>query len=75
MENTIITIWFFIIFIPGIYLFYKCLQCFDYEKILKRGQIASFKIVYMLVCIILSYLFAKAFTYVFELIYNFLSNI
>ena len=74
MEKTILTIWFFALFIPGIYLFYKCLQCFDYEKVLKKGKTASFKIVYILVCVILSYLFASAFCAVFEKIYEFLSN-
>lgn len=75
MADTIITIWFFALFIPGIYLFYKLMQCFDFEKILKRGQTTSFRILYTLVSIILSFLFAFAFTSVLERIYQFFSNI
>lgn len=74
MAQTIITIWFFVLFIPGIYLFYKLMQCFDWEKCLKKGQTASFKIFYTLLSIILSFLFAYAFTSVFERIYEFISN-
>ncbi len=75
MANTIITIWFFVLFIPGIYLFYKLMQCFDWEKCLKRGQSTNFKFFYILLSIILSFLFATAFTSVFERIYEFLGNI
>ena len=75
MFQTFITIWFFAMFVPGIYLFYRCLQCFDYEKILKRGQTVQFKTVYLLVCIILSFLFASAFCGVIERIYDFITNV
>ncbi|MBP5408477.1 MAG: DUF1146 domain-containing protein [Bacilli bacterium] len=74
MFKTFIIIWFFAMFIPGVYLFYRCLQCFDYEKILKRGQTVQFKIVYFLVCVILSFLFASAFCTVIEKIYEFITN-
>ena len=38
MTDTIITIWFFIALIPSTYLIYLCLQCFDYEKLLRKNQ-------------------------------------
>ena len=44
MTETIITIWFFIALIPSTYLIYLCLQCFDYEKILRKGQTKQLKI-------------------------------
>ena len=75
MANNLIIVWFFIIFIPGVYLFYKCLQCFDYEKILKKGQTNTFRIAYFLICIILSFLLSSAFVGVIEKIYEFINNV
>lgn len=70
MPDIIISIWFFVIFIPSIYLIYNLLQCFDYEKILRKHKTKEFKILYFIVCIILAYLFASAFTELIERIYN-----
>lgn len=70
MPEVIISIWFIVIFIPAIYVIYNCLQCFDFEKILKRGKTREFKIVYLIVCIALAFLFASAFTEVIERIYQ-----
>ena len=75
MFDVYSAIWFFVIFIPSIYLFYKSLQCFDYEKYIKAGRAREFKIVYVLICIILAFLFALAFTTVLEKIYSFIKGL
>lgn len=70
MPDIIISLWFFVIFIPSIYVVYNLLQCFDYEKILKKNKERDFKILYFIVCIIIAFLFASAFTEVLERLYN-----
>ena len=75
MVQIIINVWFFILFIPGIYIIYKCMQCFDFEKVLKKGQVRNFKILYIIISIIISFLFALTFTTVIEKIYEIGSNL
>lgn len=75
MTDTFITIWFFIIFIPSIYLSYVCLQCFDYDKILKKGRTKEFKMIYIIICIIIAFLFASAFTGILERINDFITSV
>ena len=70
MPEIIISIWFIVIFIPAIYVVYTCLQCFDYEKILKKGKVKEFKILYFIVCVGIAFLFASAFTSLIERIYD-----
>lgn len=64
--DAIASIWFFIIFIPGIYLTYTSLQCFDFAKLLRNGKVKDFKIIYFMLSVIIAFLFAKAFTEVIE---------
>jgi len=68
-----LTIWFFIIFIPTIYLAYTSLQCFDYEKFLRRGKTRELKIVLFLLSVVIAFLFAQCFVYIIERIANFVS--
>lgn len=70
MADIIISIWFFIIFIPSIYIAYNSLQCFDYEKILKKGKDREFKIVYFMVCVSIAFLVASAFTELIQRVYD-----
>lgn len=75
MASTLSIIWFFVIFVPGIYLVYQCMQCFDYEKILKHNQTWKFKIIYTIICIIIAFLFALCFSTVIDKIYQFIQNV
>ncbi len=75
MADIIISIWFFVIFIPGIYIVYTCMQCFDYEKVLKKGKTREFKILFLIMSVIIAFLFAFAFTQVLREIYNIIRNI
>ena len=70
MTDTIITIWFFIALIPSTYLIYLCLQCFDYEKILRRGKTRELKIVLFLISVAVAFLFAQCFVTIIERIAN-----
>jgi len=60
MSDAFITATFFIIFIPGVYVVYNLLKAFDYEKILRRGQIGQLKVLMVIVSIGLSFLLATA---------------
>lgn len=73
MNPTIISIVYLVLFIPGIFLFYYLLQCFDYEKIIKRGKSGYFKALYILVCIVLSFLVASAVVTLMNYVSNFFS--
>lgn len=70
MLDIALTIWFFVILIPSIYLSYTCLQCFDYEKILRKGKTRELKIVLFLVSIAISFCFAQCFVTIIERIAN-----
>lgn len=74
MLEIALTIWFFIVFIPSIYLIYTSLQCFDYEKILRRGKVRELKILLFIVSVCLAFLFADCFTSIIERIANVISN-
>lgn len=58
MDKYIQCLAYFIIMIPGIFLFYYLLQSFNYEKILKAGKVKEFRILYILICVILASLLA-----------------
>ncbi len=66
MLDIALTIWFFIILIPCIYLSYTCLQCFDYEKILRRGKTRELKIVLFLISVAISFCFSQCFVTIIE---------
>lgn len=70
MSELIITIWFFIIFIPVTYLVYLCLQCFDYAKILRKGQTKQLKILLFIISVVLGFLFADCFVTIIEKIFK-----
>ena len=66
MTDTILTIWFFIFLIPSTYLIYLCLQCFDYEKILRRGQTKQLKILLFIISVGFGFLFSECFVSIIE---------
>ena len=66
MTDTILTIWFFIFLIPSTYLTYLCLQCFDYEKILRRGQTKQLKILLFIISVGFAFLFSECFISIIE---------
>lgn len=70
MQEIIITIWFFIALIPSTYLIYLCLQCFDYGKILRKGQTKQFKILLFVISVCLGFLFSECFVTIIEKIAN-----
>ena len=74
MLEIALTIWFFIVFIPSIYLIYTSLQCFDFEKILRKGKVREFKIIMFIVSVCLAFLFASCFTDIIERIANAISQ-
>lgn len=70
MLDTVLTIWFFVILIPSVYLIYTSLQCFDYEKILKRNKVRELKIILFIISVCLGFLFAQCFVTIIERIAN-----
>lgn len=66
MYDIAITIWFFIVLIPTTYLIYTSLQCFDYEKILRRGKTRELKILLFIISVALAFLFAQCFVTIVE---------
>ena len=70
MAPWISTLWFFITFIPMIYLVYTLLKIFDYSKILLKGNVGYLKVLMIIVSIGIAYLFASAFVDVIERIAN-----
>jgi len=72
MTERVLSMWFFIIFIPMTYLVYVLLTCFNYEKVLRKNRVRDLKILLIIVSVGISYLFAQAFLEVIERIANFL---
>ena len=70
MSDIIITIWFFIILIPSIYLVYTCLQCFDFERALRKGKIREFKILMFVFSVVIAFVFSQCFVTILERIIN-----
>lgn len=66
MLDTVLTIWFFVVLIPSIYLIYTSLQCFDYEKILRKGKTRELKIIMFIVSVALAFLFSQCFVTIIE---------
>lgn len=61
MRLRIENIWFFIVFIPMIYVCYMLLMCFDYQKILRRNKVGDLKALMIIISVGIAYLFASAF--------------
>ena len=71
MEDRILSMWFFIIFIPLVYAFYNLMKSFDFQKILRKNKIRELKIMMIIVSVGFSYLFAQAFLEVIDRIAKF----
>lgn len=70
MPAWISTIWFFVTFLPMIYLVYNLLKIFDYSKILLKGRVGELKVLLIIVSIGIAFLFASAFVTTIERIAN-----
>ena len=70
MASWVSTLWFFLTFLPMIYLVYTLLKIFDYSKILLRGRVGELKALLLIISIGIAFLFASAFVEVVERIAN-----
>ncbi|MBO4622589.1 MAG: DUF1146 domain-containing protein [Bacilli bacterium] len=70
MEGWISTLWFFLTFLPMIYLVYTLLKIFDYSKILLKGRVGELKALLLIISIGIAFLFASAFVEVIQRIAN-----
>ena len=70
MASWVSTLWFFITFLPMVYLVYTLLKIFDYSKILLRGRAGELKALLLIISIGIAFLFASAFVEVVERIAN-----
>ena len=66
MAPWISTLWFFVTFIPMIYVVYTLLKIFDYSKILLKGRVGELKALLIIISIGIAFLFASAFVSVVE---------
>lgn len=72
MNNRILVMWFFILFIPMVYLVYNLFTIFNYEKILRANKVPQLKLLLMIISVGISYLFAESIIAVIEKISIFL---
>ena len=70
MASWVSTLWFFLTFLPMVYLVYTLLKIFDYSKILLRGRAGELKALLLIISIGIAFLFASAFVEVVERIAN-----
>ena len=70
MASWVSTLWFFLAFLPMVYLVYTLLKIFDYSKILLRGRTGELKALLLIISIGIAFLFASAFVEVIERIAN-----
>ena len=70
MASWVSTLWFFLTFLPMVYLVYTLLKIFDYSKILLRGRVGELKALLLIISIGIAFLFASAFVEVIERIAN-----
>ena len=70
MASWVSTLWFFITFLPMVYLVYTLLKIFDYSKILLKGRVGELKALLLIISIGVAFLFASAFVEVIERIAN-----
>lgn len=70
MASWVSTLWFFLTFLPMVYLVYTLLKIFDYSKILLRGRAGELKALLLIISIGIAFLFASAFVEVIERIAN-----
>ncbi|MFA5542541.1 MAG: DUF1146 family protein [Bacilli bacterium] len=72
MNDRILVMWFFILFIPMVYLVYNLFTIFNYEKILRANKVPQLKLLLMIISVGISYLFAESIIAVIEKISIFL---
>ena len=70
MASWVSTLWFFITFLPMVYLVYTLLKIFDYSKIILKGRVGELKALLLIISIGIAFLFASAFVEVIERIAN-----
>ena len=70
MASWVSTLWFFITFLPMVYLVYTLLKIFDYSKILLKSRVGELKALLLIISIGIAFLFASAFVEVIERIAN-----
>ena len=70
MASWVSTLWFFITFLPMVYLVYTLLKIFDYSKILLKGRVGELKALLLIISIGIAFLFASAFVEVIQRIAN-----
>ena len=66
MASWVSTLWFFLTFLPMVYLVYTLLKIFDYSKILLKGRVGELKALLLIISIGIAFLFASAFVEVIE---------
>ena len=70
MASWVSTLWFFLTFLPMVYLVYTLLKIFDYSKILLKGRVGELKALLLIISIGIAFLFASAFVEVIQRIAN-----
>ncbi len=72
MDDRVLVMWFFILFIPMVYVIYNLLTIFDYEKFLRANKVPQLKVLLFIISIGISYLFTESIISVLEKISTFL---
>ncbi len=72
MDDRVLVMWFFILFIPMVYVVYNLLTIFDYEKFLRANKVPQLKVLLLIISIGISYLFTESIISVLEKISTFL---
>lgn len=72
MDDRVLVMWFFILFIPMVYVVYNLLTIFDYEKFLRANKVPQLKVLLFIISIGISYLFTESIISVLEKISTFL---
>lgn len=72
MDDRVLVMWFFILFIPTIYLVYNLLTIFNFEKVLRANKVQQLKLLMIIISVGISYLFAESIIAVIEKISTFL---
>lgn len=72
MDGRVLVMWFFILFIPMVYVVYNLLTIFDYEKFLRANKVPQLKVLLLIISIGISYLFTESIISVLEKISTFL---
>lgn len=72
MDDRVLVMWFFILFIPMVYVVYNLLTIFDYEKFLRANKVPQLKVLLFIISIGISYLFTESIISVLDKISTFL---